>query len=349
MKAAVLYGNEDIRYDDYPTPETLPGTVKVKVHCSGICGSDVPRVLHNGAHFYPVVLGHEFSGEIVEVGEGVENLAVGDRVSGAPLLPCMQCADCQQGNYALCKHYSFIGSRQQGSFAEYVVLPAKNAVKFDASVSYEQGALFEPSTVALHGVLCNEMQGGKHVAVLGCGTIGIFTAQWAKILGARTVTVFDISPERLELAAKLGASYGINTLEEGFMDQAMAITGGKGFDYVFETAGVTTTMQMAFQLAANKANVCFIGTPTRDLTFTPKLFENMNRKEFKLTGSWMSYSAPFPGKEWEMTAHYFGTGQLKYDPAMIFRKYPLSQAAEAFDLYHNPAQVKGRVMLVSEE
>jgi len=114
-------------------------------------------------------------------------------------------------------------------------------------------------------------------------------------------------------------------------------------------AGVTTTMQMAFQLAANKANVCFIGTPTRDLTFTPKLFENMNRKEFKLTGSWMSYSAPFPGKEWEMTAHYFGTGQLKYDPAMIFRKYPLSQAAEAFDLYHNPAQVKGRVMLVSEE
>lgn len=90
MKAAVLYGNEDLRYDDYPTPEVTPGTVKVKVRATGICGSDVPRVLHHGAHFYPVVLGHEFSGDVVEVGEGVTKLKVGDTVSGAPLLPCMK-------------------------------------------------------------------------------------------------------------------------------------------------------------------------------------------------------------------------------------------------------------------
>ena len=129
MKAAVLYANRDIRYDDYPTPQAGAGEVRVKVLASGICGSDIPRVLHNGAHFFPIVLGHEFSGVIDQVGEGVTGLAVGDHVSGAPLVPCLKCADCQKGNYALCRHYSFIGSRQQGSFAEYVVMPAINAVK----------------------------------------------------------------------------------------------------------------------------------------------------------------------------------------------------------------------------
>ena len=99
MKAAVLYGNEDIRYADWETPACGPGMVKVRVRATGICGSDVPRVLHHGAHFYPVVLGHEFSGDVAEVGEGVQGLQVGDTVTGAPLVPCMRCADCQRGNY----------------------------------------------------------------------------------------------------------------------------------------------------------------------------------------------------------------------------------------------------------
>ena len=105
MKAAVVCANEDVRYMDYEEPQVTPGTVKVKVKASGICGSDIPRVLQNGVHFYPIVLGHEFSGDVVEVGEGVTKVKVGDRVSGAPLLPCMKCDDCQQGNFSLCKHY----------------------------------------------------------------------------------------------------------------------------------------------------------------------------------------------------------------------------------------------------
>lgn len=348
MKAAVLYGNEDLRYDDYPTPEIKPGMVKVQVKASGICGSDVPRVLHNGAHFYPVVLGHEFGGDIVEIGEGVEGFAIGDTVSGVPLVPCLICDDCQQGNYALCKHYSFIGSRQQGSFAEYVVIPARNAVKYDSSIPYEQAAMFEPSTVALHGLFCNNYSGGGSVAVLGGGTIGLFTMQWAKIFGAKSVTVFDIDNSRLELSNRLGADFAVNTQENDFKEKSYAQIESAGFDYVFETAGNTATMQMAFDLAGNKAKVCFIGTPHVDLTFTPKQWENMNRKEFLLTGSWMSYSAPFPGKEWELTAHYFATGQLKFDHELIFRTFPMSEAAEAFALFKNPRQVHGKIMLVNE-
>ena len=189
MKAAVVCANEDVQYLDYEEPIPGPGEVKVKVRASGICGSDIPRVLHNGVHFYPIVLGHEFSGDVVEIGEGVTKVKVGDRVSGAPLKPCMKCDDCQNGNFSLCKHYSFIGSREQGSNADYVVIPEQNAVVYDSSISYEQAAMFEPSTVALHGLLQNEYQGGQYVAVLGGGTIGMFTMQWTKIFGSKKVVV----------------------------------------------------------------------------------------------------------------------------------------------------------------
>ncbi|HEY9574666.1 MAG TPA: galactitol-1-phosphate 5-dehydrogenase [Lachnospiraceae bacterium] len=348
MKAAVVCGNEDVRYMEIEEPKPQKGQVKIKVKASGICGSDIPRVLHHGVHFYPIVLGHEFSGDVVEVGEGVSKVKVGDRVSGAPLVPCMKCEDCQHGNFSLCKHYSFIGSRENGANADYVVIPEENAVVFDQSISYEQGAMFEPAAVALHGVFQNEYQGGEYVAVLGCGTIGIYTMQWCNIFGAKKVVVFDISKERLALAKKMGAAEVIDTSEENFMEKAMEVTGQKGYGYVFETAGQVATMQMAFSLAANKSHVCFIGTPHADLSFTPKMWENMNRKEFKLTGSWMSYSAPFPGKEWTLTAHYFATGQLRYDDSFIDSKIPMSQAQEAFLRFKEPGRVKAKILLVNE-
>ncbi|MBU9725443.1 galactitol-1-phosphate 5-dehydrogenase [Diplocloster modestus] len=348
MKAGVVHAREDIRYEEIQMPSPKAGQVLIKVKYTGICGSDVPRVNGDACHFFPNVLGHEFSGVVEEIGDGVTSVKPGDRVSGVPLVPCMQCEDCQKGNYSLCRNYSFIGSREYGSFAEYVVVPERNAVKFGDNVTFEQGAFFEPSTVALHGLLRVNYQGGGTVAILGGGTIGLFTMQWAKIFGARKAVVFDISEERLALAKKLGADDAINTLDENYMDKALALTGGRGYDYVYETAGNTATMHMAFEAAGNKAEVCFIGTPTKELTFTVKEWENMNRKEFTLTGSWMSYSAPFPGREWELTAHYFKTGELKFDESLIYRKIPLSKIDEAFAMYKVPGQVKGKLLIDSE-
>ena len=132
------------------------------------------------------------------------------------------------------------------------------------------------------------------------------------------------------------------------MEQAMALTDGKGFDYIYETAGNTITMKMAFKLAANKAQVCFIGTPTRELSFSVDEWECMNRKEFTLTGSWMSYRAPFPGEEWKLAAHYFKTGELKFDESFIFKKVPLSRIADAFETYETPETVKGKILIDSE-
>ena len=349
MKAGVVHAREDIRFEDIEKPVPGEGQVLIKVKYTGICGSDVPRVNADACHFFPNVLGHEFSGTVEETGKGVVSLKAGDRVAGVPLIPCMICEDCQKGNYSLCKHYSFIGSREFGSFAEYVVVPEKNAVKFDDEVSFEQGAFFEPATVALHGLKRVPYEGGKMVAILGGGTIGMFVMQWAKIFGAAEAVVFDIEPSRLELGKRLGATAGINTLEKDFMAQAMELTEGRGFDYVFETAGNTITMKMAFELAANKANVCFVGTPTKDLSFSVKEWENMNRKEFTLTGSWMSYSAPFPGQEWKAVAHYFKTGALKFDESFIYKKVPLAKIADAFEWYKTPGTVKGKILIDSEQ
>lgn len=348
MRAGIVYAKEDIRYDEIEKPVPKPGQVLIKVKYTGICGSDVPRVNGDACHYFPNVLGHEFSGTVASVGEGVTKVQVGDRVSGVPLVPCMKCEDCLKGNYSLCRHYSFIGSREFGSFAEYVAVPEMNAVPFDENVSFEQGAFFEPATVALHGLKRVPYEGGKTAAILGGGTIGMFVMQWAKIFGAAQTVVFDISPERLELGRRLGANAGINTLDGDFMEQAKRLTGGRGFDYVFETAGNVATMKMAFELAANKAHICFVGTPTKELSFTVKEWENMNRKEFTLTGSWMSYSAPFPGEEWKLTAHYFQSGELKFDDSFIFKKIPLSQIASAFELFKVPGTVKGKILIDSE-
>ncbi|MGN0333042.1 MAG: galactitol-1-phosphate 5-dehydrogenase [Lachnospiraceae bacterium] len=349
MKAGVVHAREDIRFEEIDKPTPGEGQVLIKVKYTGICGSDIPRVNGDACHFYPNVLGHEFSGTVEEVGEGVTSFKAGNRVAGVPLIPCMKCEDCQKGNYSLCKNYSFIGSREFGSFAEYVVVPETNVVKFEDSVSFEQGAFFEPATVALHGLKRVPYEGGKTVAILGGGTVGMFVMQWAKIFGAAEAVVFDIEPARLELGKRLGATAGINTLDKDFMEQAMELTEGRGFDYVFETAGNTITMKMAFELAANKANICFVGTPTKEITFSVKEWENMNRKEFTMTGSWMSYSAPFPGQEWKAVAHYFKTGDLKFDESFIYKKVPLSQIADAFEWYKTPGTVKGKILIDSEQ
>jgi len=151
--------------------------------------------------------------------------------------------------------------------------------------------------------------------------------------------VFDISDERLALAKEFGADYVVNTLTDQIDKNR--------YQYVFETAGVTDTMYLAFEVASSKASVCFIGTPTKDLVFKPALFENMNRKEFKLTGSWMSYSAPFPGEEWTLTARFFAAGQLRFDDRFIFRKFDMCDAAKAFELYKTPGSVGGKILLIN--
>ncbi len=348
MKAAVLYGDEDIRYEEIDEPKVKDGYVKIRVKACGICGSDIPRVLAGGAHYYPIVLGHEFSGYVSETGKGVTSLKEGDHVVGIPLVPCLKCADCTRGNFSQCKNYTFIGSRDPGAYADYVIVPEKNALKIDENIPYDDAALFEPCTVSLHGLKVAKYEGGKTVAILGCGTIGLFALEWAKIFGAKKIVAFDIESVPLATAQRVGADAVINTLDSDFKEKALAETDGNGFDYVFETAGSVPTIKMAFDLAANKATVGFIGTPIKDITFTKQQWENINRKELTLTGSWMSGGdAPFPGNDWKLAAHYIANGQMIIDPKMVFKKFKLQNAYEAFQTIKKSG-ITGRVLLIND-
>ncbi|NLY91460.1 MAG: galactitol-1-phosphate 5-dehydrogenase [Firmicutes bacterium] len=344
MKAAVLYGKQDLRYTEVETPRINRDEILVRVKATGICGSDLPRVLGDGAHFYPIILGHEFSGEVVGVGPAVTNVQVGERIAGAPLVPCLQCSDCQQGWYSQCKHYTFIGSRVSGSWAEFVKMPAINGVKLPDGVTYEQGALFEPATVALHGLMVMDFRGGTDVAIVGCGTIGLLALEFAKILGARRIVALDLDDRKLALAKKYGASVCINTGGADFKERIREITAGRGFEMVVECAGVEFTEKLSLELAGNKGSVMFIGTPSRPITLAPADFERMNRKELTVRGSWMSYSPPFPGKEWELTGYYLQQGLLHVDE-LVDRVIPLSEINAAFADLAVPGRVKGKILL----
>lgn len=348
MKAAVVEGFNDIQYKDIPEPVVADGQVKVAVKHCGICGSDIPRVLNGACHSFPQILGHEFSGIVTEVASGVTSVSVGDHVIGVPLVPCMECEDCKKGNFSLCKHYSFVGSRQQGAMAEYVVVPESNVYKIGQNVPLDYAALFEPSTVALHGIMIDHYNPtpSDHVLVFGAGTIALFTIQWCKILGAKNITVIGRNKQRLEVTKKYGATSVLSSLDEDYIKQALAITDGRGYAYVLDAAGTGETIKASLQLSANKGNVCLIGTPTKPIEFSVKEWEMINRRELYLTGSWMSYSAPWPGVEWQKTAECMSSGELLMGDDMIYCHYPLSEVKEAFHQFEvNRSSVKGRVML----
>lgn len=344
MLAAVLHGERDIRVEEIPTPEPGPGEALVRVKLTGVCGSDIPRVLSDGAHFYPLVLGHEIAGEVASVGSSDDQGLVGRRVAVAPLLPCHECLDCQLGRFAQCPNYSFIGSRVNGGLAEYLVAPVRNLTVVADTVPFRDIAFFEPSTVALHGIRHADYRGGEDVVVLGAGTIGLFTMQWAKILGARRVAVVDVNLARLSTAVKLGADATFDARDEDYLAKALEWQGGRGFGYVFETAGQNATMAAAFHLAGPHSGVCFIGNSHRDLTFDRATFELMNRKEFNLTGSWMSYSAPFPGVEWTLTAECAADGRLKIIDDLVHGTYGLEDVVRAFSQFEEPGGVNGKLL-----
>lgn len=348
MKAGVVHGPYDIRFEEIEIPELKEKEVLIKVKYSGICGSDIPRVNGNACHYYPNVLGHEFSGTIVKTGTSVTRFHIGDRVCGIPLVPCMECDDCNRGDYSLCKHYSFIGSRRFGSFAEYVAVPEMNAFLLDDNVSFKQGALFEPSSVALHGILRSGFKPGNKVAVFGCGLIGLLTIQWARILGASQIVAVNRSRAKLLTAQEAGASDIVSTLDEGYLEQIMELSGGIGYEYVYEATGSEKVLGDLFNIVSNKGTVCLIGTPKNEVKFTVKDWELLNRKEFNLTGSWMSYSAPFPGKEWEMTRDKFNSGELLFLDSAIDQEMGLSEISKAFELYRTQGAVKGKILIDSE-
>lgn len=251
MKAALWYKKNDIRIEETKEPKLNKGQVKIKVKWAGICGSDVheytsgPFVIPTKTphpltgDIKPVVMGHEFSGEVVEIGEGVTKFKIGDRVVGEPQIVCGKCNSCKSGKYNLCPSIACIGfsGNSGGGFSEYAVVNEDFTYKIPQSVSYEEAALTEPLTVALHSTRRANFKAGQTALVLGAGPIGLATIDCLKASGAKLVIVLQRKSIRQEYAKKAGADYVFDPNEVNIPFEVRKLTEGIGVDVAFETTG----------------------------------------------------------------------------------------------------------------
>jgi 2-desacetyl-2-hydroxyethyl bacteriochlorophyllide A dehydrogenase len=259
MKAAAFKQQNQMAIIDVPEPHPGPGEVILKVHNCGICGSDLHAVQYGVGMPPDTVMGHEFCGEIFELGSGVKDYRVGDRVTALPFISCGECDACRRDDGMHCARTRGLGLGQlPGAYAEYVLCGERSLLKLPDNVDSRAGALVEPLSVGLHGVNRAKLTPGAGVVVMGAGPIGLSTLVWAKAKGAAAVVVSELAPGRTELAMKLGATAVINPTKEDPAQKVRELT-GRLPEVVFECIGVKSTLDSAINMVGLHGRVVVIG------------------------------------------------------------------------------------------
>jgi 2-desacetyl-2-hydroxyethyl bacteriochlorophyllide A dehydrogenase len=326
MKAAVFKGIQDVRVEDVAEPEAGPQDVVVSVAACGICGSDLHTYLHGSFVEPGQVMGHEFAGEVIAAGDEVRGLAVGDRVTASPIVPCGTCARCAEGRFNLCAAAwtTGIAYGRPGAFAERVRIPnsvpGENVFKLDDSVSDEAGATVEPLAVAVHAVRLAGDVTGQTALVLGLGTIGQQVLQVLKASGAARVIGIDLSPLRLAAAETLGAEAVDGTPG---IDPALAATLGEGgeVDVVFECSGVPALAAAALEVVKGGGTIVVLALYDDPVTFNPTV---LVQKEIRMQGS-IAYTSDDFGEAVALISR----GAVQSAP-LITQREPLDAVADAF-------------------
>lgn len=263
MRALVLHGIADLRLETVPVPKLTSGCVLLQLQACGICSSDNERIFVTGTYHFPTIPGHEFAGKIVAAADDVEDALLGRRASVFPMLPCKECDACRMEQYAQCSNYNYFGSRCDGGFAEYLVVPVWNLVLYDDSVPYAVAALSEPAAVSLHAVGIGDIKKGDKVAVVGTGTIGFLVAAFAKNL-TEHVVICGRSENKLSYAKKMGFET-VNLTSGSLKEDLMSQIGEGGFDVVFEAVVSNATIGQSVDLAGNFGRIVLLGNPKNDL------------------------------------------------------------------------------------
>ena len=297
MRAAVYYGPNKLEVADVPVPEPTPGTVQVRVGFNGICGTDLheyyagPIFIPTEPHpltgqQLPLTMGHEFSGTITAVGDGVTDYAEGDRVAIMPLYRCGRCGPCAAGTYNICAHIGFHGLMSDGGMAEYTVVPTDMLHRLPDTVSLELGALVEPMSVAYHAATLGDAKEGDTAMVYGAGPIGI--GLWFALRGTGLDDVFVVEPSATRRAAI--EALGARTLDPAALDVPAFIadnTSGRGADAVFDAAGVAPAVESALACVGARRPMVSVAIYEKPLT-TPLL--NLVMNESRIQGS-LCYTA----------------------------------------------------------
>lgn len=316
MKALRWHGVKDLKLENIEEPKPLKGEVKIKVEWCGICGSDlheytagpifIPLETHPlSGDKAPIVMGHEFSGQVVEVGEGVTRASVGDRVVVEPIYACGTCEACKQGKYNLCDKMGFYGlAGGGGGFSEYAAVPEVMIHKIPESVSFEQGALVEPSAVALHAVRSSKMKVGDKAVVFGTGPIGLLVIEALKASGASEIYAVELSEERKKKAAEMGAIV-IDPKQYDAVEEIHKRTNG-GVDVSFEVTGVPPVLTQAINATKIGGETMIVSIFEKEASIHP---QNIVLKERTVTGI-IGYRDVFPAVISLMAQGYFPADKL---------------------------------------
>lgn len=326
MKALRMYGGKDMRLEDILEPEPGPEEVKIKVKWCGICGSDVHEYQggagllpvkkpHPGTgKIAPITGGHEFSGQVVKIGNRVTNTNAGDRVTVRPTIPCYKCHYCKQGKHIQCAVLGSIGAAADGAFAEFIVVPSDNVCKLPPEMTYEMGAITEPLACAVRAVRRSHMEPGATVAVVGAGPIGLLTMQVANACGAGKMIVFEMLPKRSQLAKELGATEVINPSKVDPGKAIAELTEGRRADIVFECAGPSDAMLLAETVSGRGGTIVEVGVMHTTCNFP---FFNLFLREKTIITS-QGYVDEFPA-----AISFLATRRVKCDPMLISAKIKL--------------------------
>ncbi len=334
MKASRFLGNKTFAVTDLPTPHAGPGELVLRNQVCGVCGTDV-HIYHGEPGSAdvnpPVVLGHEYSGEVVEVGEGVTGFAVGDHVTVDPNIYCGHCAYCQNGKKQLCPSMEAIGVTRDGGFAQYSRIPASQAFKLEPTVPWEAAAMAEPLACCLHGIDLAGIQVGDKVCVVGGGAIGLLMVQLAKLSGASQIVLSEPNEKRRQVGLQLGANAAIDPTRPDAQEAFAQVLDG-GANVVIECVGNVPAVKSAFQFAGKGATVLLFSVPKVDATFDLPLFD-VYKKELTIKGSFVN-----PDTHARAVA-LINSGKVDFGP-IITHRFPLDQLPEAIAMQMSDASIK---------
>jgi L-iditol 2-dehydrogenase len=310
-----------------------------------VCGSDIPRCYSKGTYRFPTICGHEFGGTVEAVAEGVSDFEVGDRVVVFPLLWREDHPASEKGLYAQSDGYDYLGSRSDGGFAEYVVAPVRNLIRIPDDVSLDVAAMTEPAAVALHAARRARVRLGDSVAVFGLGSIGLMLAQWLRSMGAHPLFLFDINPDKLELARKLGFTHVYDSRTVS-VDRVIAEgTGSRGTHVAFEAVGIPPTMLAALQSVRQAGRVVLLGNPSADVTLPAPLISRLMRNEVEVLGTWNSdFSVYGDDDDWRTALRAMSSGDLQLAP-LITHRVPLSRGVAALEMMRDNSEFFAKVLL----
>ena len=345
MKAWVLHNINDLRLETVERPVIKEDEVLVEVKAAGICGSDIPRVFHTGTYSYPLIPGHEFSGMVAAVGKNVSSEWMEQRVGVFPLIPCYSCGPCQDRQYEMCRQYSYLGSRRNGAFAEYVAVPEKNLIRLPENVDYAEAAMMEPMSVAVHAMRKIAPSESESIAICGLGTIGLFLLMFLMESGKKNILAIGNKEFQKKTAMKIGLpdECYCDSRTQNVDEWLMKKTNSAGVDVFFECVGKNETLKQAVRLTGAAGRIMLVGNPASDMRLEKETYWKILRNQLTMMGTWNSSFTHEQKDDWHYVLERLADHRIK--PAeLITHRCSLEELNKGLKIMRDKKEDYGKVM-----